>query len=68
VTDLEKFIALYKELGIEIFPEPNIHNEYGAQVLHLESHSNDLFIGYPYFCSDIYFDEDGKFIQQGFWE
>jgi hypothetical protein len=72
-TDLEKFIELYKSVGIELKPvvnEMDVKN--GYQYLEI---SNDEYgtvtektTGYNGFYTRIYFDESGKFIQQGIWE
>lgn len=72
MTDLEKFIALYAELGIKLEPKINEGTrEDGYQYLHLKAgwkQDKDDFDGYSGFYSNIYFDETGKFLSQGFWE
>lgn len=71
MTDLEKFLLLYNELGIILVAQVNEHRQKDDdwyQCLHLQEEDNDKFIGYIGFYSDIYFDKNGKFINQGFWE
>ena len=68
MTDLEKFIELYKSVGIDLAPRPiesGVH--IGKMFLHLENYYYK-FEGYPGFFSNIVFDENGKFVKQGFWE
>lgn len=64
MSDLDKFIALYKELGIELEPE---HRE-NTIVLILAEGDNPKLIGYGSFYSEIEFDKNGEFNEQGFWE
>jgi hypothetical protein len=64
MTDLEKFIELYKSVGIELKP---IITE-GGSFLNLGSEEHKLFKGYSESCTQIYFDKDGKFVKQEFWE
>ena len=73
MTDLEKFIKLYKSFGIEIInPRITIGNEGGKYEIDLPTDVVNLgenkFIGYAAFYTSIEFDKDGKFIRQGFWE
>ena len=70
MTDLEKFIDTYKQFGIDIkFDEKD-----GIKIITLggcwedsDTHS-DKFIGYSGFYSQLEFDKNGKFLNQGFWE
>lgn len=68
-THLEKFIALYKEFGVKLKPFPN---EKGILITMCEngreSTKNSKFIGYARFYSEVQFDKDGSFVEQGFWE
>lgn len=64
MTDLQRFIDLYKSVGIDLKPE-KIRDQY---VIHLESGSNEKLEGYTFFYSNIYFDKNGKFLSQGFYE
>jgi len=63
-TDLQKFMLLYAELGLLLYP--HIDSDGRGQYLRLE-HENG-FDGYVGFFSDIRFTKEGKFINQGFWE
>jgi len=65
MSDLQKFIELYKSVGIELKPDVKIN---GDIYLHLEEGEHKKFKGYNMFFSEIIFDENGKFISQGFWE
>lgn len=71
MTDLEKFIQLYKDFGITIVPinndEPIKGSKWQTKITLMED-ENPKLVGYFGFHSDIYFDKDGKFIEQGFWE
>jgi hypothetical protein len=65
MSDLEKFIELYKSLGIELKPTQSRNKEI---TLHLEEGEHEKFQGYSNFYSDIVFDKNGKFLYQGFYE
>jgi hypothetical protein len=72
MTDLEKFIELYKSLGIELEPEnipfcPLTKEEEHICIRLIEG-ENDKFTGYSSFFSTVEFDKKGKFLNQGFWE
>jgi hypothetical protein len=63
-SDLEKFIDLYRSVGIELEPVVCEDKSYGYQYLRVEYDS----------CEDhepdhtrIIFDDDGKFIRQATW-
>lgn len=75
MTDLEKFVALYLEFGIECKVNPRDGG--GWRIVFHESSvygpedtdtTSDKFDGYNGFHSRIEFDADGKFVKQGFWE
>lgn len=82
MTDLEKFIALYKSLGIELevklsqdcSPEQREEGDIFCLELGFCHYDNDkkvddrLLGGYGGFYSTIHFDAKGKFIKQSFWE
>lgn len=79
MTDLEKFIELYKSFGIECTPfdtsfDPNgiIHIVLGKKLRYHEKEVrmtiSDKINGYCGFYSEIIFNKDGKFLSQGFWE
>ncbi|MBT6068585.1 hypothetical protein HOG48_02410, partial [Candidatus Peregrinibacteria bacterium] len=73
-TDLEKFVELYKGFGVEC--KVNKTKDGSEITLACEGSfsyeeyetASDKFDGYPGFHTDITFDNDGKFIEQGFWE
>lgn len=77
MTDLEKFVDLYKSIGIECVVNNNPDK---TKSILLCSHTirskpeqftlsnKNLFIGHLDFYSEITFDKDGKFVNQGFWE
>ena len=73
-SDLEKFIELYRSVGIELEPVVNERNkENGYQYLEIRHSDYDgepmpKTTGYNGFYTHIYFDESGQFIQQGIWE
>ena len=67
MTDLEKFVALYKSFGIEC----NVIQKYGRQNILLGGDSelsttSELFEGYYGTHSEVMFDLDGKFQGQIF--
>lgn len=69
MTDLEKFIELYKSFGIELKAVQYGDNwcvELGDEE-QKEKHP-DKFEGYYGFYSAVYFSLDGKFLNQEFWE
>ena len=64
MTDLEKFIDMYKGFGVELKSECM-----GVETrINLDSYTNDKFEGYTGSISTVDFDSDGKFIRQGFWD
>jgi hypothetical protein len=73
MSDLDKFIELYRSFGIEC----KVNLEYGNKIIYLcestysfdeQSTISDNLVGYPDFFSKVIFDGDGKFIEQGFYE
>ena len=66
MTDLEKFLELYRSVGIE----PEINEVKNGTLLRLEAESsrNSPFVGYMGFYTQITFDQNGKFQNQGIWE
>ena len=75
MTDLEKFIELYRSFGIEC----KVYEEDGFQVIDLKKAADfhrdtynatvsEKFKGDDYFYSNVLFDMQGNFVQQGFWE
>ena len=85
MTDLEKFVQLYKEFGIDLKVNqvPNKH-EHGCYAGYYEVYLSpertfytdidgvftvsEKFEGFNGFYSLIWFDLNGKFVRQGFWE
>ena len=68
MTDLEKFIELYKSIGITVEQEvrdDNIVLSISSWALGKEQ---ERLEGYSGFYTDIIFSKEGKFIKQGFWE
>ena len=82
-SDLFEFVKLYKRFEIELrigaFELTKGSGEYVYQIQMISSDSlaysadshkteSEKFDGYNRFYSEIHFDNDGKFIKQGFWE
>jgi len=69
VTHLEKFIALYKEFGVELTPE---ETDTGTEItLGADSYERERVAaldGYFGFFTKVIFDKQGNFVSQGFWE
>ena len=70
-SDIEKFIDLYKSVGIELEPVVNERNkDHGYQ--YIEDGLLNFNANIPnydhYVRLRLYFDESCKFIQQGIWE
>lgn len=66
MTDLEKFIELYKSFGIAL--EAQNEKEGNGKFIYMGVGDNEKFTGYACFCSFIFFDENGKFTEQSFVE
>lgn len=72
MTDLEKFIDLYKSFGIDVkvfkIADSNqrviLGECYGERMVT----ESDKFKGYNGFYSRLIFSPEGKFIEQGFYE
>ena len=68
MTDLERFIDLYRSFGVILNPVPT---NTGTQV-RLEAGNVDnegvKLVGYEGFYSCVEFDGEGAFLRQGFWE
>jgi len=65
MTHLEKFIALYKEFGIEC--EVKTHTD-GSKTIRMEGDDSGKLTGHFFFYTLVEFDKDGNFVKQGFWE
>ena len=68
MTDIEKFVSLYKSIGIDILPIHHYKSLPNEVTIQLEVGGCDRFIGYSGFHTEIAFDLDGKFLTQGMWE
>ena len=91
MTDLEKFIQLYKEFGIEVkvntvspdhprysgyheifLSGGKIHDDiitcFSSPKHDVVLTTDDKFDGFSRYYSNLLFDQDGKFVRQGFWE
>ncbi len=74
MTDLELFLAFYKQIGVDLEPISSKENNnivYGignADFHDMGLTISDKFDGYGGFYSDIEFTKNGKFVRQGFWE
>jgi len=71
MTDLEKFIEIYKSFGINcIVGEKDMQKviEFHGSTGWVEPTWSDKFEGYSGFYSQIIFSLDGKFIKQTFYE
>jgi len=76
MSDLDNFIKLYKSFGIDLKPKKTekgeevfVNGEYSVEPhIIIGMRQGDLFCGYSGFFSDVIFDKDGKFVEQGFWE
>ena len=62
-TDMEKFIELYRSFGIELEAKP-ITDGY---IIIMTAKING-FYGWFGYHSDVQFDHNGKFANQGFWK
>lgn len=79
MTHLERFIELYKEVGIELDAvSVDEHEDNDGRtvpagyVLRIENDmyhpKTDKIGGYCWFFTEIYFDVNGNFVRQSFWE
>ena len=68
-SDLEKFIELYRNVGIEVEPMLWDTNSGEQRIEIALQKMTQLKPGYDsYVRYHVFFDRDGKFIQQGIWE
>ena len=78
MTDLNKFISLYKSFGIECKVMQESGDSENVYIILTEDDTtmfqdndctnSDKFDGYRGFYTKIVFDKNGKFLIQGFWE
>lgn len=82
MTDLEKFVELYRSFGIECVVSERERYQYESLPERIkrirignweygvpeENTDSDKFDGYGGFYSEVIFDMDGKFIKQTFYE
>lgn len=78
MTDLDRFLELYKSFGVECIVTDIVLKDEHLKVIVLgggeyayekaECTKSSKFVGYSGFYSNIEFDINGKFIRQGFWE
>lgn len=73
MTDLERFVELYRSFGIECKVNHFECQEGIFDIIELNSGQHEVtssikFDGYGGFFSDVFFDKNGNFIKQGFWE
>ncbi len=82
MTDLKKFIKLYKSFGIKCIVNVKIDSDTSiSDIKNQHIYLGDVrfddgrkgtvsakFDGYLDFYSEVIFDEKGKFLSQGFWE
>ena len=73
MRDIDRFIELYKSIGVDL--KINVDEKGNRYIMIGEENTFDsevttskLFTGYLGFYSIIMFDDDGKFISQGFYE
>jgi len=69
MTDLANFLKLYQSFGIKC----TVYKDGDKQCITLgdtgvNTTTSEKFTGYSGFCSEIEFDNDGKFLTQGFYE
>lgn len=64
MTDLERFKELYVSVGIPL--EESKEGDY--QILILEAKTHPKVTGYFGFHTWIFFNAEGMFVEQGFWE
>jgi len=68
MSDIEKFVALYKSVGIELTPIHQNDGEKNILVLRLEARVTPKVTGYSLFYTELVFDNAGQFIQQCVYE
>ncbi len=67
MTDLEKFIELYRGIGVNLEAK-NAPGEAGVVVVKIQSKSSRNVLGYNGFFTELMFDLSGKFISHANWE
>lgn len=69
MSDMDRFIELYKSVGIELEPTQNIFNNFcgATYALQLEEGRTQKISGYTCFLTVLYFDAYGRFIEQAVW-
>lgn len=67
MTDLEKFIELYRSVGVDYEIEYNKQLKITILSLIPNFKIDSKIDGDKYCYSTITFDKDGKFVMQGFW-
>ncbi len=75
MTDLERFLELYRSVGIELKPiktEGEDHPHYGDQMILIKvpmgRKPTNKVVGWKGFETAVYFDRAGNFTCQGVWE
>ena len=70
MTDLKKFLSIYKDFGLNLFFTQSLETDIWKVYLgnHRDSQYTEKFDGYPGFYSIVYFDKDEKFLKQDFIE
>lgn len=73
VTDLEKFLELYRSFGIELEVEKLPYQQHvcfgeNSMSYMCDYQGHPKFQGYSGFYTKVIFDKDGKFIGQDFYE
>ena len=61
MSDLEKFIDLYKSVGVPVEIRENVNR---IKSIKLEVGAQENIVGYSGFSTIIYFSNDGSFINQ----
>ena len=72
MSDLDKFVELYKSVGVDVKVYPLYKREYGnietGYKITLEADANEKVGGYSGFFTTILFDNNGGFICQNIYE
>ena len=74
MTDLERFLIFYENVGIMLKPQKNKEGENIFYIIGDSMYADctennlDKFDGYNGFFSDVEFTAKGQFVRQGFWE
>lgn len=67
-TDKERFIHLFGQLGIPLFPDDEYVGSNPDNLIIKESSGSDKVEGYGGFYVRLEFTPEGKFIKMGIWE